>query len=155
MAYNLLGFKLDIEYDGITRTLWQGRVNRFNRRVRQGFKEPLSRHGDYMLKKIDDGFDRRGSPKKWRQLNPRYAKWKAKAAPGKGILEFTSQMRRSFKMRVTRNLLRIENNRAVRGWQLYEIHQYGLEVPRRRMLQMTSKDQDHLIAEMRGYLFDD
>src|SRR5512132_1125407 len=67
------------------------------------FKKPLQKCSQMLLSAWDKNFSSQGSElgEPWQALSPKYAAWKAKRYPGKGILERTGEMRKSFNAAVT------------------------------------------------------
>jgi len=67
------------------------------------FRKPLKKSSELLLKTWEQNFDAQGSTlgEPWQRLSPKYAAWKAKRYPGKGILVRTGKMRKSFRDSVT------------------------------------------------------
>lgn len=52
---------------------------------------------------ISDAFAQQGMPLPWTQLTPKYAAWKARKYPGRGILVRTGDMRRAYQAPIRQN----------------------------------------------------
>ena len=85
---------------------------------------------------------------RWQPLSPKYAQWKAKRFPGRGLLERTGMMRRSFDFQSTSNFLRLYNTAPY-----FAVHQVGGErMPRRVMIQLTDRLTEIIVGKFKESL---
>jgi phage gpG-like protein len=92
------------------------------------FKESVDQLKDTFS---NDVFETRGRAigESWAPLNPAYAARKALKYPGKGILEATGKMRRSFQTRATADMGVVWNNAAY--FQYHQSNRPRFRLPRR------------------------
>lgn len=94
-------------------------------------------------------FDSRGGiiGESWKSLSPKYAAWKSKHYPGKGILEATGKMRRSFKSEYGDTWTRVFNTADY-----FKYHQSRMprwRLPRRVMMKLDEKRKQTIIQIFR------
>lgn len=92
---------------------------------------------------IERNFEQEGRPRPWAPLSPRYARWKERFAPGRGILELTGRLRRSIVARVEGEVLVASTDVPYAA-----AHQFGVphrRLPARSFLVLTSDDV-HTVA---------
>ena len=79
--------------------------------------------------------------KGWSRLSPSYAKVKARKYPGKGILEATGKMRRSFKTSVGKTRAVLSNSSPI-----FKYHQLGTrKMPQRVVLYIDRKREEKVL----------
>lgn len=116
----------------------------------KNWKNEFSDVGRY-LKNFFSGevFESRGAVigEGWKALNPAYAAWKAKHFPGRGILERTGKMRKSFQAESGNDYTRVFNNTDY-----FKYHQSRMPravLPRRVMMKLDEKRKQTIIQIFR------
>jgi phage gpG-like protein len=119
----------------------------------KSLKKPLKKASEKFVRAIDTQFDSEGGEfgTKWQQLSPKYASWKAAKYPGKGILQRTGKMRKSFKTKIAPLSATIFNPTFY-----FKFHQSNTarrgKLPRRVMMQIDRRRQDMILREFTIYL---
>lgn len=106
--------------------------------MRSGFRSV----GEYLLHVYSvEVFESEGAiyGKRWAPLNPKYSLWKSTRYPGRGILERTGRMRRSFRAVSTRDYLTINNS-----VEYLRKHQNGDGVPKRVIVDLQKRQRDRV-----------
>lgn len=90
----------------------------------------------------NDAFATRGTVfgKRWPEYNPAYKVWKEKKYAGRGMLQLTGTMQKSFFSTVTKNTVTIDNHSPI-----YKYHQSSAprtKMPRRQMAGVNGKAKD-------------
>lgn len=116
------------------------------------FAEPLGNIGEMMLKDFDRNFTSEGAflEDRWQQLAPSTLYEKSRKYPGKGILERTGKLRKSFEYR-TRKESVILFNRT----EYFPYHQLGspsTNLPKRVMMKVTGRQQAKIAEQFTKYL---
>ena len=130
-----------VEIKGDKRTIAQLRkmISEFN-----DWKPELRAIGDYLVKFYQDPvFETEGGifGARWQALSPAYAIRKAVTHPGRGILEASGDLRRSYSTRVHSNLLELINQdpKAI-------YHQEGTRrMPARVLIKVDEKQKDEIV----------
>jgi len=94
---------------------------------------------------------------RWHPLSPRYRTEKAARFPGKGILEATGRLRRSFSSGAQGNIFKATPGRMTWGTEVpYSVyHQHGTSrMPARPVLRFTGGDADYLARVAHQHLVD-
>lgn len=80
---------------------------------------------------------------RWAPLSPKYAAWKLKHFPGRGILERTGFMKSSFEFQSSDTVLKVKNTARYA-----QFHQEGRGVPQRVIIKMTDRLQLKIVEIM-------
>jgi len=113
------------------------------------FTEPLKEANNFMHKEIQSNFGNQGTQMKkpWQKLSPQYKKQKTKKYPGKGILEASGKMKRSFRSKVDKKKAIISNPTDYFGAHQTNKRSKLKNLPRRVMLNIT-KEQNFKIVKI-------
>lgn len=90
-------------------------------------------------------FDSRGRAigEPWKLLNPKYAEFKARRYPGKGILEATGKMRGSFKTLYKSNMAAVWNTAAY--FKYHQSNRPRKKLPRRIMMKLGHEQRELVV----------
>ena len=89
---------------------------------------------------------------RWASLSPRYKDWKRTAAPGRGTLEFTGELRRGFLYRATETNVTI-GNRKMSAYGKY--HMQGTStMPARPFMGVNERQHRHIAGIISDSLHD-
>lgn len=115
----------------------QAMLNRVRKQL-EDFSPELRVTGEYLKGFYSSvPFETEGSffGQRWAELNPQYVQWKRRHYPGRGILEASGKLRRSFTFVNTSTYLKVSNTASY-----FPYHQLGGQrLPRRVMLLMNRK----------------
>jgi len=115
------------------------------------FYEPLSKSKDLLLRDVDLAFRTEGKIfGGWAPLSPEYAAWKAQRYPGRGILERTGKMRKSFRSTVTSHKMEIWN--SVGYFPYHQSNRPRTKLPRRVMLYIRPESRREIVKIFQEYL---
>lgn len=83
---------------------------------------------------------------RWQALSPAYQAKKSTLYPGRGILEASGNLRRSFESRVYSNMLSILNTAKNKQGEPYgSYHQEGKGVPKRLLINVDDKTKKNVV----------
>jgi len=108
--------------------------------------EGLKSSGQYLVDFFGtDVFESEGAVygSRWSELSPGYEQWKTQHYPGRGILERTSTLRKSFGFMSTDTYLKVFNPVVY-----FRKHQLGEGVPQRMMMKLDKQRIDEIIMIM-------
>jgi phage gpG-like protein len=99
----------------------------------------------------NDVFETRGRAigESWAPLSPAYAARKASRYPGKGILEATGKMRRSFQTRATADMGVVWNTAAY--FPYHQSNKPRFRLPRRTMMKLGELQKQQIVKIFQGY----
>lgn len=118
------------------------------------FKEEFKEVGQYLVDfYANPVFDTEGQilGQRWASLSPSYEWRKRRTFPGRGILEATGKMRRSFAYHAGRTLLRVVNERQP----IFSFHQLGTsKMPSRMIFLITDKVEQKVVSVFKNALLE-
>lgn len=110
------------------------------------FKKPFVQTGRYLKEFIkDDVFETRGRviSETWKPLNKKYAIWKSRHYPGKGILEATGKMKSGFKYKAGKQEVVVGN--ITNYFRYHQSNKPRTKMPRRVMLKLNESNKQRIV----------
>ncbi len=112
----------------------------------QSFSKELRASGEFLVEffgTVPFATEGQVYGERWAPLSSRYANWKLRHFPGRGILERTGFLKSSFMFQNTDTTLRVTNTAPYA-----QFHQEGRGVPRRVIIKMTNRLQVKVVEIM-------
>jgi hypothetical protein len=135
----MLGIRVDISGDKRALAQLRKMIHEFD-----DWKPELKAVGDYLVDLYQNPvFETEGGyfGARWQALTPVYAQRKAVTYPGRGILEASGALRRSYRREVFRNLVSIINDDPKA-----ELHHLGKgRLPVRLIMKVDEKQKDQIV----------
>ncbi len=138
---------MKLSLSGITELT--GNLDRLRDTIKKGLKPELEKAGQWYMDFLqNDVFGTEGGVygTGWTPVNARYAKSKAARHPGRGILERTGKLKRSWSLRATSDYAVIWNYAKNENGDLYGIyHQQGTgRLPQRTIVKLDQQRQTRI-----------
>lgn len=137
------GFNLSFDIEG------DKQISRRLRIVAKGmkdFKKPFNKTGKYLKDFIKGNvFETRGRiiGESWKPLNKKYAIWKSKHYPGKGILEATGNMRKGFVYKAGKQEVVVGN--IVDYFRYHQSNKPRSKMPRRIAMKLNEDNKQRIV----------